>query len=62
MTGYEESFNVKVITNPIVVKDNEIKIYGDSIQLNRYYPFEYKGKKYLLYRPFKQTTEIYQIK
>jgi hypothetical protein len=61
-SDYEISFNVKVFTNPVVVKGDEIKIYGESIQLKKYYPFDYKGKKHLLYRPSKNVTEIYKVK
>jgi hypothetical protein len=53
---------VQVKDNPISVEGDTINISGEYIQNSRYYPFEYKGKKFLLYRPSKKVTEIYKVK
>lgn len=53
---------IQVNDNPISIEGDTIKISGKNVQTNHYYPFEYKGKKFLLYRPSKSVTEIYEVK
>ena len=53
---------IQIKDNPISIDGDTIKISGDNIQINRIYPFEYKGKKFLLYKSSKNVTEIYKIK
>lgn len=56
-----DSASVYFPDNPIVTQGDKVTIFGEMVVLNRYYPFVYKGKKYLLFRPKKNTTEIYKV-
>jgi hypothetical protein len=53
---------VSVGGDPIEILGDIIRIHGELIRINKYYPFVYKGKKYLLYKPSNNETEIYEIK
>jgi hypothetical protein len=57
-----QTIMVEIKDNPISIVGDKITILGQYVQDNRYYPFEYKGKKFLLYRPSKDVTEIYKVK
>jgi hypothetical protein len=57
-----QSNSASLPSSPILILQDRVRIFGELITTNVYYPFEYKGKKYLLYRPKKNVTEIYNIR
>jgi len=61
-SNYPNISNIHFTDNPIMIHDDTITIHGESIQIQRYYEFHYKGKRFLLYRPSKDITEIYTVK
>ena len=63
-TGRLENTSTVSTTNesPIVVLEDRIRIRGDRISVNKYYPFVYKGKRYLFHKPTNGVSEVYLVK
>ena len=53
--------SIQGFSYPIIVEGDKIRIYGDLVSPERYYPFSYKEKDYLLYKPKEGTMEIYEV-
>lgn len=60
-TSKPASSTIKSLVYPVDVLQDRVRIYGELMALNTYYPFQYKGKKYLALRPKEKVTEVYKV-
>lgn len=47
--------------NPLHVEADAIKLSSERMEIGRYYPVEYSGKKYLFYKPKEGIIDIYEV-
>jgi hypothetical protein len=63
-TGRLKKTSVVSLTNanPIDVLGDRVRIHGDRIAIGKFYPFTYRGKRYLFCKPTKNKSEVYLVK
>jgi len=63
LTATIESLSSLTKINPIEIdKDGHIHFHPSRMILGEYYPFEFKGKEYLLKKSKENVIDIFQIK
>ncbi len=55
-------FSFELSPQAPVVVDKKVRFNTANMELNKGYPFSYKGKEYFAVRPKEKSIEIYRVK